>query len=97
MLPTPGINVTELLVHPHLRGHDSSLFSSSSGLERALPLYDSTSRGTKIIAMADEITPVLEFPGWHDDPVGGDPFTQDLAASYDKACLANEIPGDLSR
>ncbi|KAM7195044.1 putative ammonium transporter [Rhypophila sp. PSN 637] len=34
-----------------------------------------------------EITPVTEFPDWHDDPVGGDPFTQDLAASYDKGDL----------
>lgn len=40
--------------------------------------------------MADEITPVLEFPDWHDDPVGGDPFTQDLAASYDKACSTSD-------
>jgi len=34
--------------------------------------------------MADEITPLLEFPDWHDNPDGGDPFTQDLGASYDK-------------
>lgn len=40
----------------------------------------------KTVTMADEITPVLEFPDWHENPVGGDPFTQDLGASYDKAC-----------
>ena len=40
--------------------------------------------------MADEvtITPLLEFPDWHDNPDGGDPFTQDLGASYDKVGLS---------
>ena len=31
-----------------------------------------------------EITPVTEWPDWHTDPNGGDPFTQDLNAPYDK-------------
>ena len=34
--------------------------------------------------MAD-ITPVTEWPEWSDNPNGGDPFTQNLGAPYDKA------------
>jgi ammonium transporter, Amt family len=31
-----------------------------------------------------EITPVTEWPDYATDPQGGDPFTQDLNAPYDK-------------
>ncbi|KAK3385285.1 ammonium transporter AmtB-like domain-containing protein [Podospora didyma] len=34
-----------------------------------------------------EITPVTEWPDWHDNPDGGDPLTQDLIAPYDKGDL----------
>lgn len=34
--------------------------------------------------MASEIKPVIEWPDYATDPTGGDPFTQDLNAPYDK-------------
>jgi Amt family ammonium transporter len=34
-----------------------------------------------------EITPVVEWPDYATDPNGGDPFTQDLNAPYDKVSL----------
>ncbi|KAK1781466.1 ammonium transporter AmtB-like domain-containing protein [Copromyces sp. CBS 386.78] len=34
-----------------------------------------------------EITPITEWPDWHANPNGGDPFTQDLNAPYDKSLL----------
>ncbi|KAK3313027.1 ammonium transporter AmtB-like domain-containing protein [Apodospora peruviana] len=39
------------------------------------------------MAEVPEITPVLEFPDWFENPDGGDPLTQDLGASYDKGDL----------
>lgn len=33
------------------------------------------------------ITPITEWPDWHANPNGGDPFTQDLNAPYDKGDL----------
>ncbi|KAK0713596.1 ammonium transporter AmtB-like domain-containing protein [Lasiosphaeria miniovina] len=34
-----------------------------------------------------EITPVTEWPEWHDNPDGGDPLTQNFTAAYDKGDL----------
>ncbi|KAK3949859.1 ammonium transporter family-domain-containing protein [Pseudoneurospora amorphoporcata] len=39
----------------------------------------------RLYKMAEpEIKPVTEWPDWHANPDGGDPFTQDLNAPYDK-------------
>jgi hypothetical protein len=42
--------------------------------------------------MADStITPVTEWPDYAVDPTGGDPFTKDLNAPYDKVLTIDQF------
>ena len=42
-----------------------------------------------------EIVPVTEWPDYATNPQGGDPFTQNLNAPYDKVSLGTSLGGSV--